>query len=518
MVRNKYFLISFIFLSIYFCIFGLQKINLTATDTGRHVKNGELTLSYLIQGNWTESYKLLHTNYYSYTEDEFPFVNHHFGSGILAYIVYSAFGWNGLSIAFILCFLAALFVAYRHAQETSTLWIALPISIFLIPLIAERSEVRPEVISYFFITIFIYILSKYFREELQEKYLWILPACIFLWANLHIYFIFGIYIIGIFGFEAFIHRNWNRVQKLLVIGIASVLSACINPYGWYLLYYPFIIFKHYGYLVAENQSITFLEKINFYNPNFLWWNIVSILIVCTLLVTAIKKLKKIPIALSILTLTFAYLSFTAIRNLSIFGLISLFLLAELFGILLISLEQKTQQWMLWTWSIILSLCIISFSLFQFSSRLPTHANWGIGLIPHDMGSAEFVRATGIHGPIFNNYDIGGYLIFSIYPEKVFVDNRPETYPTDFFNSTYIPMQQYDAVWKQEDQKYNFNIIWFYRLDMTPWAQQFLINKVNDSEWVPVFVDDYTIIFVKNNTQNLEVIKKYALPKSMFGVK
>jgi len=77
------------------------------------------------------------------------------------------------------------------------------------------------------------------------------------------------------------------------------------------------------------------------------------------------------------------------------------------------------------------------------------------------------------------------------PENVFVDNRPEAYPPEFFQNEYIPMQQNDTIWKVEEQKYNFNAIWFYRLDMTPWAQQFLITRVSDPEWVPIFVDDYT---------------------------
>jgi hypothetical protein len=515
---KKKFIIIFIGLSIYFCLFGIQKINLTAADIGRHVKNGELTLTFFFNHDWKDSYSLLHTNFYSYTNTGTSFVNHHWGSGVLAYLIFAVSGWNGLSFTYLLLMLGALFFAFKLAYEKSSLLIASPIALFLIPLIAERSEVRPEAVSYLGILAFIYILYRYTDGTLKEKYLWFIPISLLFWANLHIYFIFGFFVLGAFGLEALIRKNWVQFKKLLRISGVSLVTASINPYGPYLLYYPFVIFKNYGYLVAENQSISFLEKLNFANPNFLWWKITIVLCILTVIITLITRLKKLPIALSIITLTFGYLSFSAIRNLTLFGLVALPFLAITVYTIFEGRTNKVEEWMLWTYSASLTLVIILFSLFHFSTRLPTHTNWGFGLLPNNMASAEFVKTAGITGPFFNNYDIGGYIILNSYPEKVFVDNRPEAYPTEFFQNEYIPMQENDAIWKQEEQKYNFNAIWFYRLDMTPWAQEFLISKIHDPEWVPVFVDDYTIIFIKNTPQNANIIKQYALPASMFGVK
>jgi len=133
-------------------------------------------------------------------------------------------------------------------------------------------------------------------------------------------------------------------------------------------------------------------------------------------------------------------------------------------------------------------------------------------------AAEFYKSQNIKGPIFNNYDIGGYLIFHLFPEeKVFVDNRPEAYSVDFFQKIYVPAQEKKEEWLKLDQKYNFNTIFFSHLDLTPWGQNFLIQKVSDSAWAPVFADEYNIIFLKRNTQNAEIIKEYEIPKSNFGV-
>jgi hypothetical protein len=79
------------------------------------------------------------------------------------------------------------------------------------------------------------------------------------------------------------------------------------------------------------------------------------------------------------------------------------------------------------------------------------------------------------------------------------------------------MQEDEAIWKIKSEEYNFNSIFFYRQDLTPWAQKFLLARIKDPQWAPVFVDNYNIIFLKRNELNDELIKKYELPKEMFGI-
>ncbi len=158
------------------------------------------------------------------------------------------------------------------------------------------------------------------------------------------------------------------------------------------------------------------------------------------------------------------------------------------------------------------------TILQFSAKLPWNRNFGIGIDQKQITPINFIKDNKIHGPFFNNYDIGGFMIFGLFPkEKVFVDNRPEAYPKDFFENIYIPMQENEDIWKKELMKEKFNAIFFDRLDYTPWAQKFLLTRIKDSTWAPVFVDEQTIIFVARNKENTEIIKKYELPKEMFGL-
>jgi hypothetical protein len=155
-------------------------------------------------------------------------------------------------------------------------------------------------------------------------------------------------------------------------------------------------------------------------------------------------------------------------------------------------------------------------LLMYLFLMPVHPL--IGLMPNVNVSAEFFKQTGLRGPIFSNYDIGGYLIYYLQgQEKVFVDNRQEAFPPDFFQKIYIPMQEDASVWQQQQAEYGFNVIYFYRHDLTPWGQDFLIARVRDPQWAPVFVDDYVIIFARRGSVDQGIIDRFELPKSMFRV-
>ena len=517
---KKSTLIVAIFLSLFLFLFIAHKINLPAADIGRHIKNGEIFLN-ADQYDISRS-ALLHTNFFSYTYPDFPFINHHWGSGILAYLIYSIFGWSGLSLAYISTIIGAFFILFLLVSKKTPLYANIPLSLFLIPLIAERTEVRPEGLSYLFIAIFLYVLIQFADNKFTKKYLYALPILTILWVNLHIYAVFAPLLIGAFFCESLFRKDWGKVKILFLCMTVSAGALLISPYGLEGAMYPFKIFSNYGYLVAENQSILFLEKLNFINPNFLWWKLSAFLTFILSGFTLFYNTKRFPLALCLIVLAFGGLSFAGIRHLSAFGLVLLPFLGALFALLCekINTEEKKQEF--WIWSVIFSFFLIVIIWVHFGNRLPTNESWGLGLLPHNTDSVSFVQKTLIKGPFFSNYDIGGFIIFNLFTpnnqEKVFVDNRPEAYPKDFFPNTYIPMQENSELWKNKSEQYNFNAIWFYRLDMTPWSQAFLIERIQDPLWAAVFVDDYTIIFLKRNTQNREIIEQFELPKNMFSVR
>jgi hypothetical protein len=143
-------------------------------------------------------------------------------------------------------------------------------------------------------------------------------------------------------------------------------------------------------------------------------------------------------------------------------------------------------------------------------------NSGVGIIKGSQKAGQFFKQSGVKGPIFNNYDIGSYIIFNHFPqEKVFTDNRPEAYSVEFFDSIYNPALKNEIVWQRVEKRFNFKCIYFYRHDNTEFGQPFLLRRIDDPTWIPVFVDDFNIILLKNDIENGPILKQYAIDKSIF---
>lgn len=510
MIRFNRF--HFILFGLFLILYGLlvtQKINLVTADLGRHIKNGEMVLQKETRG------KVLNTNLYSYTYPEFPFLNHHWGSGVIFYLANRTFGFIGISALFLIVSMATFWFFFDIARRKSSFETAFLVSLPLLPLMVARTEVRPEAFSYLLMGIFLWILS---RKEETNKRLLVLPLLQLLWVNLHVYFFFGLFLIGVFLAEAIIKRNLKEAKELGKIFLLSILASCFNPAGLRGVLYPFFIFGNYGYRVLENQSVWFLDKIIQY-PASLYFKISFALLILSWIFVFWKR-KKSSLSNLILTVFISYLGWTAVRNFTLFGFFALPIISSNLSEFSSTRRRLAKLDEVSKYIIISSLAVlIIFTLFLVN--IPywrTKNSFGFGLQSGVEKAAEFFKKENLKGPVFNNYDNGGYLIYYLYPkERVFVDNRPEAYPKEFFDQVYIPLQENEDKWKEMEQKYNFNTIFFYRHDLTPWAQTFLVNRITDSSWAPIYVDNLSIIFVKRNEVNKELIKKFELPKEMFLV-
>ena len=511
--KFRFFLIFFLLLL--YSILISQKVNFEAADLGRHIKNGEL----ILQGDTLQ--KVLSTNLYSYTYPDFPFVNHHWGSGVIFYLVYWAGGFSGISIFFLLVSLITFGFFFSLAVKKSNFATAFLVATALMPLIADRAEIRPEAFSYFFCGIFWWILDKASQVEKgrQWRWLFLLPMLEICWVNLHIYFFLGFVFLGFFLIEKVIKKGIKESRDFFLTLILCGLTSLLNPAGVKGLLYPLQIFGNYGYRVLENQSILFLDKIIKYPPGLYFKIGFGLLLLSWVLV--FWKRKTFSFVDLILTVFISYLGWTAVRNFSLFGFFALPIISSNLGKFSFSQSLGSEGQDNASRFFLLSSLTMLIIFILFLTNIPyfrSKSSVGFGLQRGEEQGAEFFLKEQLQGPIFNNYDNGSYLIYYLYPqERVFVDNRPEAYPKDFFEKTYIPMQEDEKIWKKMEEKYHFNIIFFYRHDLTPWAQTFLINRIDDPSWSPIYVDNYSIIFAKRNEKNKKVIERFELPKGMFTV-
>lgn len=469
-------LFTFLFLFAGF----LHPITAMTQDLGRHLKTGEIIVR-------TQS--VPKTNLYSYTYPDFLFINHHWLSEVVFYLLYQVGGFNLLLFATVFAVMLAYGLVYFFSlKQAGSVTLAFASLLYLSTLF-ERTDVRPEIFSFLFLSIFIVILYRY--RERFTRWIFLLPLLELFWVNIHVYFIIGIAVLGLFLLDAFItkrkHLHSRYTGIFVVVFLVSVLTTLLNPNGIAGALYPFRIFANYGYTIEENQTVFFLWEYSQKPTILFFWGSVALLF--TGLFATAKKGRVIDFLLAIF---FTILAASAIRNFPLFVFATFIPFVREWSLIEKELSKKIV--------FIGLLCILGLFVWQ-TVDVVKQKPLGVGVVSGATLAADFFIKQNLKGPIFNNFDIGSYLGFRLYPKdlpagrqgKVFVDGRPEAYPVSFFKQIYIPMQEDPAVFAKIDQKYNFNTIFFAHTDQTPWAEAFLQSIVKNSDWHIVYLDDTVVI-------------------------
>ena len=498
----------------WFLFLFVRPIDITTGDLPRHIKNGEIIASSLASGSFQSG--ILTTNFYSYTNPDFPFINHHWATGLVFYGLWSMAGLSGLQVFGTLLSLATLVLFFIVAKKESNFWTAFGSAFFLMPLIADRRDIRPELFSYLFFGIVFWLLPLYSHTK-NRYYLLPTPFIFLAWVNFHIYFIFGFALLGIFFLSALVKKSTVATKQLgLVVGF-SVLAGLVNPFGWKIFTYPFTILENYGITVQENRPLWQATEID--PARALTFCLALALFWVLILVIGIKDWKRLEIKFLLLALLFSVLGLQMIRNLSLFGLFFLPLLAVAlkdfyvvygFRKYLNGFTKPANQATLISATILATLLISS-------GRLPeAWKNLGWKSNPANLEAAEFLKDNQIRGKMFNDFGTGGYLVLYLYPElRPFIDQRPEAYPADWVVNNYSAVRSNPADWKRVSEKYDISIIFLNLTAKSKANLNFIIDRLNDPLWVPVFRNNKHLIFLRKTPENAEVIAKFGISKEEF---
>lgn len=490
------------------------------TDIGRHLKLGEIV--------W-QSGEVPKTNLLSFTAPDYPFVNHHWLSEVVFYGIYSIgddweSGLKSVMIFKIIILLATYFLLFLTVKRFNIFSIALAfmVSIFVF---AARTEPRPEMFSYLIFAAYLLIIYKakptmgtFLAEKIpivgKINSLWILPILQFFWVNLHIYFIIGPIIYSFYLAERAILRKINKED--LLVGFAIVLVNLINPNFIAGALYPFQVFNNYSYSVAENSSLLFLASyFGKWAPQDTLF-LISIFVLTGSFILSFWRSRstiKTRTFELLLVITTATLSFKMQRNIPLYAL-SLWPVMSKNLNSIFKFKQTQRAPLYYKSALCVCALVLMASIFfvvsgRFYNWLDSPKIFGLEISSAAQDGTDFIKQNKIRGPVFNNFDIGSYLAWQLYPDqKVFVDGRPEAYPAEFFDKIYKPMQRDEKVWQQMSEKFEINYIFFAHTDMTEWADEFLTRISKDKEWPMVFLNDAVVIFLKNTDINRLVVDEY----------
>ncbi len=473
---------------LYLFMLLLQVEKAFTQDLGRHLLLGQIILDCVCVPK---------INLFSYTAPNFPFINHHWIPEVVFYLIAHYINLTALLWIKIFLISASFILVLYLAVKKSSLWIASILSIPFIFIFSERFDARPEIFSFVFVSLMLFLLSVYRKTG---KLLYLSPVVLIqlLWVNSHIYFFVGLLLLAFLAVDLVLRKKLN--SKFILLFCTAYAVTMINPNGIEGAIYPLRVFGNYGYSIVENQNIFFLNSF-FFNPRVLVFELLALVV----LVGIVIQLKRKNYFFS-LSMSFAVVAgFMMIRNFPLFVLIVLPGLAQSVSILLEKISPQIRNQIV---GITASIFIIFSFVHSFHHIQSPY--FGLYYISGAEKAVDFFKENKLSGRIFNNFDIGSYLIYRLYPEeKVFVDGRPEAYPASFFDE-YKRMQTDFAFFKQQVIRYDINTVFFAHTDITPWAQAFLQTIMQDSQWVPVYIDERIVILLKNIPDNQDLIEKFRI--------
>ena len=469
-----------------FAVFLLHPLFAINQDLGRYFKVSEIIL---------QTGSVPDTNLFSYTNTDFPFINTHWLGGLVFYLLSLVIGLKGLIVFKTIVVLSSFgLVFYLALKKSKNFWLVFAVSLPAMIVFTERTDVRPEIFSFLFFTLFFYILYNY---RSGSKAIWALPFIQLLWVNTHVYFFLGPLLFLFFFVEKiFQQKDKTELKKFLIVGFLVAIAIFINPNAIGGALYPVTAMGDYGYTIVENQTPFFLLAYNYHKGIIALFFLMSFFILVGFLINY-KKLKIFELLTAVF---FCFFGMYAVRNFPVFVLVAMPVLARNFSMPWFRFRdflkdffesKKTSCGELF----LLVGCVVFLSGIIFANKDKINLNTEA----RAENAVNFLIENDINGKMFNNFDVGGYLIYRLYPEiKVFVDNRPEAYPVSFLQDVYIPMQEQEELWKKYSTEYNFDFIFFEHTDITPWAQKFLEMIPSDKNWKQVYYDDSEVIFVKND--------------------
>jgi len=473
-------------------------------DLGRHIGLGEIIF---------KNYQVPKVNLFSYTNPDFPFINTHWLFEVLAYLGSISIGVQAMIILKVFIFLFSVWLTLKVIPRNNRI-LLLPIGFIFLHVLRERLEFRPEIFSFLFTALTYSILETTLRAK-RVNLLFFLLLIQLIWINTHIYFFIGLLLQGIFIIHLLIKKEFSKLKILALIFLCSIILSLLNPNGISGLLYPLNVNTNYGYTIVENQTMFLLENIEFRDPNFLFVKLSLGIIGLSILFSFISRrfeLKNILLALS-----GAGLSLLNVRSFPYIVFLSLPAVLQNFGIIKKNIFFSFLSLVTCGLLLLESFFYLNGDYYKYTENGHTA---GISLTESVKGAMDFVLRNDLPSPIYNNFDIGSYIIYRGYPKyQVFVDGRPEAYPAKFFTDVYIPTQSDDSKFKLLEDQYEFKTIIFSITDQTPWGKAFLVNVVKDESWKTVYIDDFTIVLVKDSVAQelkLETINLSKLTPSQYA--
>jgi len=387
------------------------------------------------------------------------------GSSIL-YLVYSLAGIVGLSILqlVVLGFSFGLLVTYlRKGGQSINLWWLWALLLVAVTWKLVSVYIKPEMFTTLFFTSLVF--CYFYRRLVPRTHLiWGIPLLLAVWVNTHGGFIFGLFFLTLVLLLEGVNYLFRGVRSegdgkalysLALVVALSYAAALLNPYGiqYHLTIVEYLLNPEYmgeaGRLFAYQSMWQYLQLTlnNLFFVLAAWSLLFMFLSFSWLFYRSWSRTGIRDYVLLAINLVFFFLSMHAARMVIFYPPIWFLSCAVLASGLPGTAVRRTSIVNL-AWGC--GTILLSGFIFYTALSLSTAKNWlGAGFMNYlPVKEIEYIQKHQLPGPLFNDYVIGGYMLWAMRePQyKVWIDPRygpyiNSTLPDWFGIGTTYPMSK-----------------------------------------------------------------------------
>jgi len=384
------------------------------------------------------------------------------------------------------------------------LFVAIVLTLLAIAASMIHFLARPHVLSWLFAAVWFWILdSMESRATGCDRRVWILPALMLIWVNLHGGFLLGFVLLAIYWLGSVVSglrlkqtriedalqkiAAGRRVRVLTLAGLASAIASLVNPYGWAL-------HRHiYEYLTNR----FFMDHIDeFQSPNFHGVAQRSFLVILLIAVAALAGSgRKLRLSHVLLMLFAIYAGMYASRDIPVSSIFLVLIVGPLipsvhwggFSQRIAVLESglRGHIWPVLVAGISLG---IAFNGGHIGSEALMNAHFDPQRMP--VAAVNFVQESGVRVPVLSPDYWGGYLLYRLYPHNhVVIDDRHDFYGEGLLRS-YLTMIHLEPGWEDF-------LKWRSGCLVLPRKAALSTILSGTPGWKTVYSDDVAVVFLSS---------------------
>jgi hypothetical protein len=470
---------------VFALVFILASRQLSDPDFWWHLKTGE----YIVK-----TFSIPRVDFYSFTTPGKAWVAHEWLSEVIFYLVYSRFGPYALIFLFTLLIALAFWIVFRRSPAHPF------IKAFAVLLgvwsILPTIGVRPRALTFLFAAIYLALLHRFVRER-ETKAIWWLVPMMAVWVNLHAGYLIGLVLIGVtivgvvldgWAAREKLVIHWPRLKTLILVFLACLVAVNLNPQGPRIFIFPFEFFLS---PVQQDMVVDWLSP-NFHEKDLLP---LAALILLTIAVLALSPKRPRPSEV-LLFLSTLYAMLKSGRHMDIFALVATPLLAEylqncvettsfakVFGPAKPAGPGDLRRAIVFN---VLLFVPVAACLFKLKSEIyspPVQKKLNV-----PVNAVAYVKDNNISGNTITDPNIwGGYLIWALPSNPVYIDGRVDMYGDDFAKD-YIEMSSGITRWQEPFEKYSVQVAILKSKSVLG------VQLAASPQWQQVYQDDMAVVF------------------------